>query len=134
MQSIRGQVLNHCPRRYEPDRPFQRIGLRRKFMQSVRHMSSLTRIGMKLQHLVTIAIAITVIANPATAASQECTKLADEKKLKGSPRAAYLQKCEKDATGGLLAACQKAAADKALAGAVRNNSVKRCLKDNTKKG
>lgn len=70
-------------------------------------------------------ISLLLVATHGWAADQTCTKAAEEKKLAGAARTAFLKKCEKDAA----AKCEAAAAEKKLAGAAKTSSVKKCTSE-----
>ena len=83
-------------------------------------------------HLPTIAtlFALALLTSQVHAASLDCTKKGEEKKLTGASLASFHKKCEKDAAGGVSAMCQKAADAKKLGGAARVNDLKQCLANN----
>jgi hypothetical protein len=89
-----------------------------------------------MKSMLTAAIvALGLIASPAFAATADCEKKADEKKLAGAARTSFVKKCDKDAGGGANAACEKSADDKKLAGAARTSHIKKCTADmSAKKG
>ena len=74
--------------------------------------------------------ALALLTSQVHAASLDCTKRGEEKKLTGASLASFHKKCEKDAAGGVSAMCQKAADAKKLGGAGRVSDLKRCLATN----
>ena len=83
-------------------------------------------------HLPTIAtlFALALLTSQVHAASLDCTKKGEEKRLAGASLASFHKKCEKDSTGGVSAMCQKGADAKKLGGAARVSEIKRCLANN----
>ena len=83
-------------------------------------------------HLPTIAalFALALLTSQVHAASLDCTKKGEEKKLTGASLTSFHKKCEKDASGGVSAMCQKAADAKKLNGAARASELKKCLATN----
>jgi hypothetical protein len=85
-----------------------------------------------MQKLLTAcALALSLMAGQAFAASAACEKSADDKKLAGAARTSHIKKCEADAAGaaGASPACVKSADDKKLAGAARTSHIKKCEAD-----
>jgi len=78
-----------------------------------------------------IRIIVTLILGVATTlpvlASPECQRLADEKRLSKTAKAAFIRKCVADRSGDPLTLCERAAARHSLSGAERNSSIKRCM-------
>jgi len=54
-----------------------------------------------------------------------CNAAVQEKKLAGAAKAAFLKKCEREATEK----CEAAAAERKLVGAAKSSNIKKCLKD-----
>ena len=83
-------------------------------------------------HLRTIAgfFVLALLTSQVHAASLDCTKKGEEKKLTGASLASFHRKCEKDAAGGASAMCQKVADAKKLNGAARASELKKCLATN----
>ena len=83
-------------------------------------------------HLPTIAtlFALALLTSQVHAASLDCTKKGEEKKLTGASLASFNKKCEKDAAGGASQKCQKQADVKKLEGAARATELKKCLAAN----
>jgi hypothetical protein len=57
----------------------------------------------------------------------ECQRLADEKRLSTTAKAAFIRKCVADRSGDPLALCERAAAQRNLRGAERNSGIERCM-------
>lgn len=79
---------------------------------------------------ITALFALALLTSQVHAASLDCTKKGEDKKLTGASLASFHKKCEKDAAGGVSAKCQKAADAKKLVGAARASELKTCLASN----
>ena len=81
----------------------------------------------KILALVGFGLAGAVLAPGAwaQAAAPTCIAAAQEKKLAGAAKNAFVQKCEREATER----CEAAASERKLAGAAKASNVKKCVKD-----